>query len=222
VRTLIREYNAAVTDLTAFNAKAHVEEIDEKEELSIEALLDMAFDAVIFERKPVNRLNILRSVLLKITIRCDEALGALEAVMRPKLPPDTVNALRGLRDELNKLLSEGLDENIYRTILIAIAECEEGHYDASATIASRPITYIKEQICGSAPIGEMVKILVSKGLIPKDREDEQKLIEAVKKARDFLAHRVNVYAKPEDPLILIGVAVKLARIYMRWLKIVGN
>ena len=74
-----------------------------------------------------------------------------------------------------------------------------------------------EQMSGKRrPTEELVKNLVKIGLIPKDREDEQrKLIMAIRTARNFLAHRVDVYAGPEDALMLLGAAVKLAKIYIQ-------
>ena len=60
-------------------------------------------------------------------------------------------------------------------------------------------------------------MLVETGLIPKDREDEQKeLLMVVRTARNLFAHRVDIYARPEDAIMLLAGALKLASIYMKW------
>jgi len=129
------------------------------------------------------------------------------------------NTLMGLiRREIDVLLAGGLDQDVYKNLLEAISEYEEGSYLASALIVSRAITYMIEKLGGKRkPVEEFVEELVKAGLIPKDRKDEQrKLIMAIKTARNFLAHRVDIDAKPEDVLILLGGAVKLARVYLEW------
>jgi len=128
------------------------------------------------------------------------------------------NTLMSLRKEINVLLTDGLDQNVYKNLLEAISEYEEGSYLASALIVSRVITYMIEKLGGKRkPVEEFVEGLVKAGLIPKDRKDEQrKLIMAIKTARNFLAHRVDIDAKPEDVLILLGGAVKLAKVYLEW------
>lgn len=134
------------------------------------------------------------------------------------------STLMGLRKEIDVLLTGGLDQNVYKNLLEAISEYEEGSYLASALIVSRAITYMIEKLGGKRkPVEEFVEELVKTGLIPKDRKDEQReLLIAIRMARNFLAHRVDVYAKPEDVLILLGGAVKLARIYLEWSRSRGN
>ena len=125
--------------------------------------------------------------------------------------------LKKLSERVKELMHRGLDEDLYRNLVEAILECGEGHWLASAMIVSRSITYMIEQMGGKRrSTEELVKNLVKIGLIPKDREDEQrKLIMAIRTARNFLAHRVDVYAGPEDALMLLGAAVKLAKIYIQ-------
>ena len=129
-----------------------------------------------------------------------------------------LNTLMGLRREIDVLLAGGLDQDVYKNLLEAISGYEEGSYLASALIVSRAITYMIEKLGGKRkPVEEFVEELVKAGLIPKDRKDEQReLLMAIRMARNFLAHRVDVYAKPEDVLILLGGAMKLARVYLEW------
>ena len=140
------------------------------------------------------------------------------------LPPEPPSPpLSPVLDELHRgvleLKEQGLSEDICRNLLEAIFECEEGHYLASAMIASRPITYMVEQIEGKG-IEEKMKTLVQLGLIPPRRQDIQKeIITAAKRARDMLAHRVDEYAGPAKALRLLSAAIELAEIYIKWTKI---
>jgi len=219
VEVLIQEFNDAVLDLAVLGVKVSVQRIDED---IVSLFLSYASEvASSSERggqvpKPMDRL---RSMLLRIITRCDGVLGALETLLKPQVPPKTLNVLRGLRGELDRLIGGGLNGNIHRNLLEAISECEEGHYLASAMIASRAIIYIIEQIGGNKTTKEIVKTLVDAGLIPRDRKDEQRdLLMAVRTARNFLSHRVDIYPGPGDALTLLGASVKLARIYLKWLQ----
>ena len=223
---LIEEYNSAVESLYSLKDKvgriglAKISREEMEQELvgfalsrPVKDILNGKFREIIDYSLP------LRPLLIRILTSCEEALNILESIAWPKISQAAFNILRGLRDSLAELEEKGLDSDICRNILKAISECEEGHYLASALIASRPIIYMIEQMGGNRPTEKIVKMLVDVGLIPKDRKDEQReLLMAVRTARNFLAHRVDVYAGPDDALLLLGASVKLARIYLKWLQ----
>jgi len=217
VEALIQEFNTALISLFSSGVKTSIQQMDERE---LSSVMTLYISEVLSRTRglpmPVGKL---RSPLLKLIARCDDVLGTLEALLKPVVPPETLDTLRGLREEIDELAISGLGENVYRNFLEAISECEEGHYLASALIASRAIVYMIEQMGGNRPTDEIVKMLVDTGLIPKDRKDEQReLLMAIRTARNFLAHRVDVYAGPDDALLLLGASVKLARIYLKWLQ----
>ena len=223
---LIKEYNSAVEALGAYKdeiggmwvTKISHEDIVQE---AVKFIHSMPTKDLLKERLEgiINNPLLFRPLLIKVLTGCEEALGILESIAWPNVHPRTLNALKGLRDSLTKLKEEGIDHNIYVNLFQAISECENGHYLASALITSRSIVYMIEQMGGNRPTEEIVKMLVDTGLIPKDRKDEQReLLMAVRTARNFLAHRVNVYAGPDDALLLLGASVKLARIYLKWLQ----
>ena len=67
---------------------------------------------------------------------------------------------------------------------------------------------------------EKVQHLIDKGIIPKDRKDEQKqLMSSMRLSRNFLSHRIDLFSDSGNVLMLLGGAVTLSRILL-FLKIV--
>jgi len=146
---------------------------------------------------------------MKIIVGCEAAIEALEALLA-KIPLETKDKLESLKKELSSI--ENIDFDIQRNLDEAIKECEMGHYLASALISSRVIVYILSKIKGKTD-EDKVKNLVEQNLIPKDRKDEiMELMKASRLARNLLSHRVDIYPRIEDTLIVVSNAIKLTKI----------
>jgi len=88
------------------------------------------------------------AVLQDVIRGCEVAERGLEALLRLHVEPRVLDELNSLRRELEELESRGLDPNIVKNLREAIAEAEQGHYLASAIIASRVICYVISKIPG--------------------------------------------------------------------------
>jgi len=133
-------------------------------------------------------------------------------MVKPEVKPEVLDKLASLREGLEKLVDIGLDVVVERNLKEAIEEVEHGHNLASAMISSRIIRYIIDKIPGGRD-EEKIENLVQKGLIPRDRKDEQKqLLTALRLSRNFLSHRIDISPEVEDTLMLLGGAFKLSKI----------
>jgi len=151
-------------------------------------------------------------VLQDIIRGCEVAERSLEALLRLHVEPGVLDELNSLRRELEELESRGLDPNIVKNLREAITEAEQGHYLASAMIASRVICYVISKIPGERD-EDKAEHLVKRGAVPKDRKDIQKqLVTAMRLSRNFLSHRVDLFPSPEEVLMLLGGAFVLARL----------
>ncbi|MHA1593934.1 MAG: hypothetical protein ACTSXX_04240 [Candidatus Baldrarchaeia archaeon] len=160
-------------------------------------------------------LDIALMILREIRIGCDVVIGALNSILKPGIGPEIIDELKLLRQELEKLAEKGLDVILGRNIKYAIDELEHGHYLASAMISSRVIRYIIDKIPGRTD-EDKIKYLVQRGLIPKDRRDEERsLLTALRISRNFLSHRVDMLPEVEDALMLLSGTFKLSRVFMK-------
>jgi hypothetical protein len=78
-------------------------------------------------------------------------------------------------------------------------------------ISARVVRYIVENLPGRDD--EKVENMVEKGIVHKDRKDEQKkLLTTMRLARNYLSHRVDLFPEPQDALLLLAGAFKLAEL----------
>jgi hypothetical protein len=137
-------------------------------------------------------------------------MDALDVFLKPKAPPETITKLDLLKRELEKL-EDKVKPGIINDVSEALNEMEHGHILAASLIASRVICYIFENMPGKSA-EEKVSNLVSRGIIEKERKDEQhSFIRASKKARDIFSHKAGLSPKSDEALQLVSSAVSFAR-----------
>jgi hypothetical protein len=148
---------------------------------------------------------------------CSQALGLINAIIKPALSLIEQRKLEDLRKEVEKLK----DLNARYHLLQAIEEYESGHHLASALIAGKVAVYATEQLRALFNIksDEETAEKLAKALGVKD-DDRRLLIEkylkACKLARNFFTHDPNAMPTASDALSLIADAIKLAE----WLSLV--
>ena len=153
-----------------------------------------------------------KRILDKLFIGCDAIERGLETLLHPVIEPETLDKLRSLREKLEELEKKDLDLNLARNLREAIAELEQGHHLASTMISARVVRYIVENLPGRDD-DEKVENMVEKGIVHKDRKDEQKkLLTTMRLARNYLSHRVDLFPEPQDALLLLAGAFKLAEL----------
>jgi hypothetical protein len=153
-----------------------------------------------------------RRILDKLFIGCDAIERGLEALLHPAIEPETLDKLRSLREKLEELEKKGLGLNLARNLREAIDELEQGHHLASTMISARVVRYIVENLPGRDD-DEKVENMVEMGIVHKDRKDEQKKqLTTMRLARNYLSHRVDLFPEPQDALLLLAGAFKLAEL----------
>ncbi|MCD6592588.1 hypothetical protein J7L00_00670 [Candidatus Bathyarchaeota archaeon] len=87
-------------------------------------------------------------ILEDVVTGCKVAEKSMEIMIKPSIEPKLVDKLGSLREELEKLESEGLDVMVVKNLKEAIMEAEHGHRLASAMIASRIICNLIDRLEG--------------------------------------------------------------------------
>lgn len=151
---------------------------------------------------------------LEMIIRnCSVIVTVLNDLLKPEIPPKLIDELNSLKRALDELENKLSDEYSYVTedIREAITEYEHGHHLASALIASRIICFALDQIPGDND-NEKLNTLIEKGIIKKDRKDEQQaFLRASRLSRNFLSHRPSIRPRTEEALSLISSAITFCR-----------
>jgi hypothetical protein len=149
---------------------------------------------------------------------CHVITSICEDLMRPNIPPASIDRLNQLMNEVEKIEKNLPAEEIVTAdnLRTAIKEYEQGHFLASALVASRVIRYVYEKIPSEGTSKDQsqqkLQTLVKMGMIEKDREDEQRFfLRAAVRARDYLSHNVKIFPQVEDALFLIGAAVTFCK-----------
>ena len=153
-------------------------------------------------------------ILEDIVTGCKVVEKSMEVMIKPSIEPELVDKLGSLREELEKLESEGLDVMVVKNLKEAIMEAEHGHRLASAMIASRIIRNLIDRLEGEKD-EDKVDYLVRVGAVPRDRKDMQRqILTAMRLSRNFLAHRVDIFPETSDVLTLLGGAFNLSKIWL--------
>jgi hypothetical protein len=160
---------------------------------------------------------------------CHVITSVCEDLMRPNIPPASIDRLNQLMDEVEKIeknlpAEETVTADNIRT---AIKEYEQGHFLASALIASRVIRYVYEKIPSEGAQKDQsqqkLQTLIKMGLIDKDREDEQKLfLRGSVRARDYLSHNAKIFPQVEEALFLISSAVTFCKYFITLIEKLKN
>jgi hypothetical protein len=152
---------------------------------------------------------------------CNIIISVCEDLMKPNIPPAAIDRLNQLMAEVEKIEKDLPAEEIYLAdnIKMAIVEYEQGHFLASALIASRIIVYVYENIPSEEAqkdrFEQKLQTLIKKGVIDKDRKDEQKLfLRAAVHARNYLSHDIKIFPQVEEALSLISSAVTFCKYFI--------
>jgi hypothetical protein len=157
---------------------------------------------------------------------CNIIISVCEDLMKPNIPLAAIDRLNQLMAEVEKIEKDLPAEEIYLAdnIRMAIVEYEQGHFLASALIASRIIVYVYENIPSEEAqkdrFEQKLQTLIKKGVIDKDRKDEQKLfLRAALYARNYLSHDIKIFPQVEEALFLISSAVTFCKYFITLRKI---
>ena len=160
---------------------------------------------------------------------CSIIISVCEDLMRPNIPPASIDRLNQLMAEVEKIEKDLPAEEIFLAdnIRMAIEEYERGHLLASALIASRIIVYVYENIPSEEAqkdrFQQKLQILIKKGAIDRDRKDEQELfLKAVVRARNYLSHNAKIFPQVEEALSLISAAVTFCKYFITLIEKLKN
>jgi hypothetical protein len=152
---------------------------------------------------------------------CHVITSICEDLMKPNIPPASIDRLNQLINEVEKIEKNLPAEEIVTAdnLRTAIKEYEQGHFLASALVASRVIRYVYEKIPSEGTSKDQsqqkLQTLIKIGMIEKDREDEQRFfLRAAVRARDYLSHNVKIFPQVEEALFLIGAAVTFCKYFI--------
>lgn len=155
-------------------------------------------------------------VLNEILLGCNTAISPLEHILKPKIPSVTLDKLAFLRKEIESLRL-GLD--LERNLKEAIDEAEHGHHLASALITGRAVQHLIGKTPGEKieeKAEHIVELMVKEGMITDDKRSKkaelEQLLKAEKLSRNLISHDIHYWPKAEDPMMLLGGAIKLARL----------
>ncbi|WP_290596658.1 MULTISPECIES: hypothetical protein [unclassified Archaeoglobus] len=209
INNLIRSYNHAKSELSVLGYHELYRSLPDAPEIGHRVYSVRIDDAI--------------SILTTLLTGCYGAYEGIEALLtQTKIPQELVNQLEGWKGEVMSI--ESLDYDVYKNLSEAIKEMEHGHYIASGLISARVVAWILQQI---PPEGKdienkdrkKVETLIEAGIIGKDDRDLHAIIlRAARLARNFVSHRIDRYPAPEDASSLLGDAIRLAKIYVEFLK----
>jgi hypothetical protein len=161
------------------------------------------------------------SMVAKAERGCSIIISVCEDLMKPNIPPASIDRLNQLLAEVEKIEKDLPAEEIFLAdnIRMAIQEYEQGHFLASALIASRVIVYVFENIPSEEAqkdrFQQKLQTLIKKGVIDKDRKDEQELfLKAAVHARHYLSHNIKIFPQVEQALSLISSAVTFCKYFI--------
>lgn len=201
--------------------------------------LDFLYIKSIFSSEPpslksylsLSDIDVALSMVERAERGCSIIISICESLLKSKTPQEFLDKLNQLRDEIEKMEKELLEEEefLIKNIHKALEEYEQGHFLASALIASRVIMYVFEQIPTpeegreaqkSLDLARLkVEALIEKGVVDKDRKDEQEsFMRASKQARNILSHRAYIFPEIEETLMLIASAITFCKYLIRLTK----
>lgn len=205
VESLVQRYNSTLAKLSHLMSEL------------MSTLGDKLFLAIPFQL-PLNSYNVSSYDLVNMVIEgCNQVLGLIDALLKPKLSHAEQVKLKDLRKEVEKLK----DSKVQYHLSQAIEECEYGRHLAAALIAGKVAMYTIEQLralFGTKSDEETAEKL-AKALGAKDDDRRllvEKYLKACRLARNFFTHDPNAIPIASDALSLIADAIKLAE----WLSLV--
>ena len=159
--------------------------------------------------------------LKSIAVASSALAEALETFIKSSTPPEDYDRLVSLREQVEGLSNFNL--NLYKHLVKAIDEYENGHYLASALISGKVVQYIYDKLCSmfnaleKTESGRRCKIESVASQIVKllgiERKYLKELVETSKLARNYFTHDINAIPEPHEALRLLSGACDLALKY---------
>ncbi len=162
---------------------------------------------------------------LKLIATASRALAeALESLIKPHISSDEYDKLASLKNQVENLRDFNL--NLYKHLIKAIEEYENGHYLASSLISGKIIQYIHDKLCSLFDAFETVDKCRKRCNIEKvlrkmanilglnEKKFLKESIEANKLARNYFTHDINAIPEPHEALRLLIGACDLSLKYM--------
>jgi hypothetical protein len=146
-------------------------------------------------------------ILDRLKINCATAVAFLQA-LASRIPPIERDKLNSMRDQMTPL--ENYNPHLFKHLMLAVDEYENGHFPASALLAGKSVVYVLNCLQGATD-EEKVDYLVKSGLLEEKLKD--KSLKAARKARNYFSHDISAFAEPSDALNSISEAVDLS---LKW------
>ncbi|MCX6775752.1 MAG: hypothetical protein NT130_02810 [Candidatus Micrarchaeota archaeon] len=205
-------YRISLVEQTRVLLEIYNNSIEEVVELGIQPTPDIRLILPPLLRTP-SKLKFPEAALRKLIVNCGKVIGAME-MLTTALSEEDVDRLNSLKIEIAKLC-EDIDPLFEKNLSKAIEGAEKGYFLGSVLITSRIIEYILDRFDGET-LEDKIKFLVSNGVINADRKDvKETIIKANKKTRNFLSHRIDIFAESSDALALLGDSVRFLEIYKK-------
>lgn len=157
-------------------------------------------------------LNILYGVLQG----CKTAILPLKSMLNSEIPLATLNKLTSLRGELEEL---NLDPDLMRNLEETIDESEHAHHLACAMMAGRVVQYLIAKAPGinvEEKARRVVELMIEKRMVLGDEKAKEaelrQMLRIEKTSRDMVSHNIHYWPRAEDAIMLLGGAIKLARL----------
>lgn len=155
------------------------------------------------------RLDDVRSILTKMKYGCTQGISFLESSLA--IVPMNENELRRLKMEFESFSSE-LPINHQKNCRLAIEEVGIGHKLSASLIAARGYEAARKDCFSDMKEEQIIQELVAQKLILVDRKDvSNSLIKALRTARNYSAHNVNIYPEFSEALSLVGDYITFLR-----------
>ena len=159
---------------------------------------------------------------LKSIVAASNALAeALETFTKNSIPPKDYDRLFSLKEQIEGLRDFNL--NLYKHLVKAIEEYENGHYLASALISGKVVQYVYDKLCSmfnaleKEEKGRRCKIESVASQVVKllgiERRYWKELVETSKLARNYFTHDINAIPEPYEALHLLTGACDLTLKY---------
>jgi len=153
----------------------------------------------------------LLSALQDILLGCEVAERGLNAFLKPLVEPELANRLDSIKEHLTRLEEQGVDLSVIKNLRKAVEEAEHAHYLASAMISSRVIRYIVDKIPGKKDEDKVRHLVETRIVSPKKKDEVEELMRAMRRSRNFLSHRIDLFPEAGDVLVLLGGALSLSK-----------
>ena len=155
------------------------------------------------------------------------SIDKLEATFKPQLSLNEKQNLSGFREDLEKLKQDELEEIIYRDLEKSISELETPNYISSSMLSDRLTVHMINKIKGDGENkdADKVKKLQELEVIKKDemsKTTSKYFLDASRSSRNLLLHEVGIIPSPSDANGYLATAIKMARIYVKYIKIIEN